>query len=57
MLSELVVGRSIEVCHQWTAEKLIEALDGAPADKLHRPAMAVAALRNALSHWSSREDA
>jgi hypothetical protein len=30
---------------------LIEALDGVPPDKLHCPAMAIAALRDALSHW------
>jgi nitrogen fixation protein NifU and related proteins len=51
MLSELVVGRSIEDCRGLTAEHLIEALDGVPPDKLHCPAMAIAALRDALSHW------
>ena len=56
MLSELVVGRSIEECHELTAEHLIEALDGVPPDMLHCPALAIAALRNALSHWERRED-
>ncbi len=51
VLSELVVGRSIEDCRELTAEDLIEALDGVPPDKLHCPAMAIAALRDALSHW------
>jgi nitrogen fixation NifU-like protein len=54
MLSELVVGRSIENCQELTAEYLIEALDGVPPDKLHCPAMAIAALRDALSHWQPR---
>ena len=54
ILSELVVGRSIEYCGELTAEDLIEALDGVPPDKLHCPAMAIAALRDALSHWEPR---
>ena len=45
MLSELVVGRSIDDCRELTAENLIEALDGVPPDKLDCPAMAIAALR------------
>ncbi len=56
MLSELVVGRSIEDCRALTAEDLIAALDGVPPDKLHCPAMAIAALRDALSHWEPAED-
>ena len=55
MLSELVVGRSIEDCRELTTEDLIEALDGVPPDKLHCPAMAIAALHDALGHWEPRE--
>ena len=54
MLSELVVGRSIAECRELTTEDLIEALDGVPPDKLHCPAMAIAALRDALSRWEPR---
>ena len=56
MLSELVMGRTIRDCRELTAEALIQALDGVPPDKLHCPAMAIAALRAALGHWESRED-
>ena len=56
MLSEMVVGRSIEECRELTAEKLTEALDGLPPDKLNCPALAVAALRDALSHWEPPEN-
>jgi nitrogen fixation NifU-like protein len=56
MFSESVVERSIEECHELTAGELIEALDGVPPHKLHCPALAVAALRDALSHWETRED-
>ena len=56
MLSELVVGRSIEGCRELTADHLIEALDGVRPDKLHCPALPITALRNALSHWGPRED-
>ena len=55
-MSELVLGRSIAECRELTAEELIEALDGVPPDKLHCPALAIGALRNALSHWEPRED-
>jgi nitrogen fixation protein NifU and related proteins len=48
-----VVGRSIDDCRELTAEDLIEALDGVPPDKLHCPALAIAALRDALRHWEN----
>jgi nitrogen fixation NifU-like protein len=53
MLTELIVGRTLAECAELTAEKLIEALDGVPPDKLHCPALAIAALRDALSHSSA----
>jgi NifU-like protein involved in Fe-S cluster formation len=56
-LSELVVGRSIEECRGLTAGHVISALDGVPLDKLHCPAMAIAALRDALSHASPQSRA
>jgi NifU-like protein involved in Fe-S cluster formation len=49
-LSEMVVGGTIQDCRGLTAADLIEALDGVPPDKLHCPAMAIAALQDALSH-------
>jgi nitrogen fixation protein NifU and related proteins len=51
MLSELVLGKSIAECRELTANDLIEALDGVPPDKLHCPALAIGALRDALTHW------
>jgi nitrogen fixation NifU-like protein len=48
MLTELIVGRSIGECRELTAETLIRALDGVPPEKLHSPALAIAALRDAL---------
>jgi nitrogen fixation protein NifU and related proteins len=56
MLSELVLGRSIAECRELTAEDLIEALDGVPPDKLHCPALAVGALRDALGRWEQPEE-
>jgi NifU-like protein involved in Fe-S cluster formation len=49
MLTEMILGRTIEECREVTAEQLIEALDGVPPDKLHCPALAIAALRNAIN--------
>ena len=56
VMSELVLGRSIAECQELAAEDLIEALDGVPPDKLHCPALAIGALRDALSHWEQRGD-
>jgi len=56
MLTELIVGRTIAECRELTAEHLIEALDGVPPDKLHCPALAVAALHDALSKWAIEGD-
>jgi len=51
MLTEMIVGRTIAECRELTVEDLIEALDGMPPDKLHCPALAIGALRDALSKW------
>jgi len=53
MLTEMIVGRTIAECRELTVEDLIEALDGVPPDKLHCPALAIGALRDALSNWSA----
>jgi nitrogen fixation protein NifU and related proteins len=59
MLSELIIGRSLEVCSRLTTETLIVSLDSVPAEKLHNPALAIAALRNALKcyAWPCSPDA
>ncbi len=56
MLTELIAGRTIAECRELTTERLIEALDGVPPDKLHCPALAIAALEDALSRAESRID-
>jgi nitrogen fixation NifU-like protein len=48
MLTELIVGRTIAECCELTTDDLIAALDGVPPDKLHCPALAIAALQDAL---------
>jgi nitrogen fixation NifU-like protein len=55
MLTEMIVGRTIAECRALTVEHLIEALDGVPPDKLHCPALAIGALRDALSRWPPDE--
>ena len=47
MLTELIIGRSLEVCSRLTTETLIGSLDSVPAEKLYSPALVIAALRNA----------
>jgi len=53
MLTELIVGQTIDMCRKLTTVQLTEALDGVPPDKLHCPALAIGALRDALSKWST----
>ena len=48
VLTELVTGLSVVDSLCLTPEDLIEALDGVPADKLHAPVLAIAALQHAL---------
>jgi len=48
VLTEMIAGRSVAECLELTAQTLIDALDGVPPDKLHSPALAIAALRDAL---------
>lgn len=48
MLTEMIANRSLDECRSITAEQLTEALGGVPIDKAHGPALAVAALQNAL---------
>ena len=52
MLTEMIDGRPIADCLQLTTDTLIEALDGVPSEKLHSPALAIAALRNALKCYA-----
>ena len=52
MLTELIAGKSIAECRELTVENLIEALDGVPPDKLHCPALAIGALKDALAKWN-----
>ena len=51
VLTEMITGRSINQCLELTAQSLIDALDGVPPDKLHSPALAIAALRDALKEY------
>ncbi len=55
MLTEMIVGKTIAECRELTSEQVILALDGVPPDKLHCPALAIAARRDALSRRSAGE--
>ncbi len=48
-LTELVVGRTVAGCLALTPGDVASALDGVPPDKAHGPALAIAALRDALA--------
>jgi nitrogen fixation protein NifU and related proteins len=53
MLTEMIIGRAAGECLELIPERLSEALGGVPGTKLHCPALAVAALKNALSGWGA----
>jgi NifU-like protein involved in Fe-S cluster formation len=48
ILTELVINRQLDSCRGITADELTSALGGVPSDKAHCPALAAAALRNAI---------
>jgi NifU-like protein involved in Fe-S cluster formation len=54
VLTDLITSRSLEDCAHLTDQHVIQALDGVPPDKLHGPALAIAALRDALKESSSK---
>jgi nitrogen fixation NifU-like protein len=54
MLTELITGRPVAECLELKTENLIDALDGVPPDKMHGPALAIAALRDALGQGTVR---
>jgi hypothetical protein len=47
-LMELISGRTVGECAELATDSLIQALHGVPPDKLHSPALAITALRDAL---------
>ena len=51
MLTQMIVGQSIDGCLKLTQDQLIRALDGVPPDKLHSPALAIGALQAALKKY------
>ncbi len=52
MLTEMIAGKSLAECRGLSVENLIQALDGVPPDKLHCPALAIGALKDALAKWT-----
>ncbi len=51
MLTELITGHPVAECLQLTTEELIAVLDGVPVEKLQSPALAIAALPDALKSY------
>ena len=49
VLTELVIGRSMDECRELSVEYLTSALGGVPSDKLHVPETAIKTLYQALT--------
>jgi nitrogen fixation NifU-like protein len=56
MLTEMVRNRSVTDCLALSADQLVEALGGVPADKRQCPILAVTALRVALQENEETTD-
>jgi NifU-like protein involved in Fe-S cluster formation len=56
VLTEMITGRTPSECLQLDHQDLIAALGGVPPDKLHCPALAIAALREALKVQVNRSE-
>jgi nitrogen fixation NifU-like protein len=50
----MITNRTVEECLALTVEQLTKALGGVPPNKLHCPALAVGALKNALRKEETR---
>lgn len=51
VLTELIIGQSIEYCRTLTAESIRQELGELPPHKQHCPALGIAALNQALDDW------
>ena len=54
ILTELLVGSSLEEAEQITHQSVLDALGGLPASKLHSAALAAGALKKALADYRSK---
>ena len=54
VLSELLIGASLEEAQQLTYQSVLDALGGLPASKLHSAALADVVLKKALAHYQSK---
>lgn len=54
VLTELIVGLSLEAARAITHQSVLQALGGLPISKLHSAALAEVALRKALADYQSR---
>lgn len=54
VLTELIIGQSIEFCRSLTAERIRQELGELPPHKQHCPKMAITALNQALDDWCAK---
>lgn len=54
VLTELVIGKTLEEAAQVNNQAIIEALGGLPVSKLHSAALAEVVLKKALAHYRSK---
>jgi nitrogen fixation NifU-like protein len=53
MLTELITGRSVDECREFSADDLLGALEGLPPDKRHCARFAVTVLQNVLDQLTA----
>ncbi len=55
VLTELVIGHTVEEAQTFTHQNILDALGGLPSSKLHSAALAAAALRKALAYYRQKQ--
>ena len=55
VLTELLIGCSVQEAEAFTHQNILDALGGLPASKLHSAALAALALRKALAYYRQKQ--
>jgi nitrogen fixation NifU-like protein len=55
VLTELVIGRTVDEAEAFTHQQILDALGGLPASKLHSASLAALALRKAIAYYRKKQ--
>ncbi len=55
VLTELVIGRTVDEAETFTHQQILDALGGLPASKFHSASLAALALRKAVAYYRKKQ--